>query len=279
MLSTWIGLGLALVSALAVNWAYTREHDAAVGLPQLSPRQPIRTIRLLVRDRGWMVGFATESAGWLVYVVALRLAPLALVQAVSASGIAVLALIAARGRPRRLEIHERLAVLAGLAGLALLSVSFLGSHPSDRTAGAVGAALWLAACAGGSVALTGVRLRVSRAAALGLAAGLLFAGGDISVKLVVHGGWWLLALLPLFAFYALGTMRLQVAFQHGGALAAAGMATLATNAVPIAAGFVLFGEALPTGARGVLQLAGFGAIVVGAIALSKRARPEGDSSR
>lgn len=279
-MTIWIGLVLALVSALAINWAYTREHDVVAELPKLSPRRPLHSARLLVDDRRWLVGFAAESAGWLVYVASLRLAPLALVQAVSASGIAVLALLAAHGHPLRLALHQRLAVLAALAGLALLSLSLVGSPPLDRRAGVVGAVLWLAGCACGAALLTGgMRLRVSRGAALGLAAGLLFAGGDISVKLIVGGGWWLLAVLSLIGFYALGTLRLQFAFQHGGALTAAGMATLATNAVPIAAGFVLFGETLPPGARGVLQLAGFAAIVVSAIALGDPSRSRSRSRR
>ena len=110
--------------------------------------------------------------------------------------------------------------------------------------------VWLAASAGGAIALVVVRTRMARAAALGLAAGLLFADGDISAKLVSSGGIWFLATLSLIACYATGTIVLQAAFQQGSALTGAGIATLVTNAVPIAAGFVLFGESLPPGARG-----------------------------
>ena len=46
------------------------------------------------------------------------------------------------------------------------------------------------------------------------------------------------SLLSLVVSYAAGTSVLQAAFQHGSALTAAGIATLVTNAVPIAAGFV-----------------------------------------
>ncbi|MGH3001337.1 MAG: hypothetical protein ACRDM1_01465 [Gaiellaceae bacterium] len=267
-MSTWIGLALGLVSALTVNWAYTLEHDAAVDLPPLSPRQPVHSAWVLLRDRGWLIGFGTESGGWLLYVAALALAPLALVQAVSASGIAVLALIAARGHPRRLAFHQQLAVVLALVGLGLLSGSLLGLRPSDRVPATIPTIVWLGACAGGAFALTTVRIRASRAAAFGLAAGLMFAGGDISVKLVVYGGWWLIAVSTLLIFYGVGTMRLQAAFQQGDALTAAGMATLATNAVPIAAGFVLFDERLPVGVYGGLQLAGFTSIVLGAVALA-----------
>jgi drug/metabolite transporter (DMT)-like permease len=261
------------VSALAINWAYTREHDAAAALPPLSPRRPFRSLRLLLRSRSWLVAFGAETAGWLVYVAALRLAPLSLVQAVSASGIAVLALLGVHGHPSRLSRHERLAVVLALVGLMLLSASLVGSTPSSHTPHPVAVVIWLAAAAGGAVALILVPVSISRAAALGLATGLLFADGDVSAKLVSYGGAWLLALLSLILCYAAGTSVLQAAFQHGSALTAAGIATLVTNAVPIAAGFVLFRETLPAGLQGGLQIAAFAAIVASAGFLGRPATP------
>jgi len=135
--------------------------------------------------------------------------------------------------------------------------------------------VWLAASAGGAIALVVVRTRLARAAALGLAAGLFFANGDISAKLVSSGGIWFLATLSLIACYATGTIVLQAAFQQGSALTGAGIATLITNAVPIAAGFVLFGESLPPGARGVLQIAAFASIVASATLLGSSAATQG----
>ncbi|HEU5244332.1 MAG TPA: hypothetical protein VFU33_08020 [Gaiellaceae bacterium] len=204
-----------------------------------------------------------------MYAAALRFAPLALVQAVGASGIAVLALVGAQGHPLRLPWRKRLAVAAGVTGLALLAVSLVGRSPSGLQPRPVAAALWLAGCAAAALAFTALRTRVARAPILGLAAGLFFAGGDISVKLVVHGGWWLFACASLIAFYAVGSVRLQAAFQSGEALTAAGLATLATNALPIAAGFALFGEQLPAGDRAGMQIAGLAAAVVSGIVLAQ----------
>jgi drug/metabolite transporter (DMT)-like permease len=254
-----------------VNWAYTKEHDAVAALPPLSLRRPFRSLRLLLGDHGWLLGFATETVGWLVYVAALRVAPLSLVQAVSASGIAVLALFSVRGHLGALTVRERLAVGIALLGLVLLALSLVGAKPTSHTPHVAAVLFWLAASAGGAVALIVVRIRLTRAAALGLATGLLFADGDISAKLLTYGGIWLLAILALVACYAAGTSVLQAAFQHGSALTAAGIATLVTNAVPIAAGFVLFREALPPGARGVLQVAAFASIVASAALLGRPA--------
>jgi hypothetical protein len=218
-----------------------------------------------------VIGFGTETAGWVVYVVALRLAPLSLVQAVSASGIAVLAVLTVRGHPSRLRRHEQLAVVAAVLGLVLLAVSLVGTTPVSHPPRGLATIVWLAASGGAAAALMVFRLGIARAAQLGIAAGLLFAAGDVSAKLVSFGGIWLLALLSLVVAYGAGTSVLQGAFQHGSALTAAGLATLVTNAVPIAAGFVLFGESLPHGLSGVLEIAAFASIVASAALLGHAA--------
>jgi hypothetical protein len=269
----WIGLTLAFASALITNIAYALEHDAAAELPPLSPARPLRSAALLLRDRRWVRAFAAESAGWLLYVGALRLAPLALVQAVVASGVAVLAFATASGHPSRLARPERYAVVLALAGLVMLALSLLGAEPSDHRPAVLAIIIWLAACASGAGLLIVVPGRFARAASLGLATGLLFADGDISAKLVGYGGWWLLALVPLIAAYAVGTSVLQSAYQEGDALTAAGTATMVTNVVPILAGFVIFFETLPSGFRAGLQIAAFAALVLSAVLLANKQAP------
>ncbi len=272
----WFGLSLAFLSALVTNTAYSLEHDAAAALPPLSPRRPLRSATLLLRDRPWMLAFAAESAGWLMYVAALRLAPLALVQAVVASGVAVLAFASAHGHPSRLNRRERYAVVLALAGLVMLALSLVGTEPSDQHPAVLAIIVWLAACAGGAALFIGIPGQIARAASLGLATGLLFADGDISAKLVGYGGPWLLALISLIAGYAVGTSVLQSAYQHGDALTAAGTATMVTNVVPILAGFVVFHEVLPRGVGAVLQVAAFAALVLSAVLLGHRQAPPKD---
>ena len=270
----WIGLTVAFASALVTNTAYSLEHDAAAALPPLSPRRPVESVRLLLGDRRWLLAFGAETAGWLMYVAALRLAPLSLVQAVAASGVAVLAFATARGHPSRLARREQFAVVLSIAGLILLSSSLVDTAEADQRPAVIGVVIWLAACGGGAVLLIAIPTRFGRAASLGLAAGLLFADGDVSAKLVGYGGIWLAAIGTLIVAYAVGTSVLQWAYQRGDALTAAGMATMATNAVPIAAGFVLFGETLPHGTRAVLQVAAFACLVVSAVALGRQQAPK-----
>ena len=66
---------------------------------------------------------------------------------------------------------------------------------------------------------------------------------------------------------------LQAGFQRGSALTTAGLATLLTNALPIAAGMVVFREPLPSGWVGAVRIAAFTGVVVGAVLLAARTKP------
>jgi hypothetical protein len=266
------GLVLSFLSAIAINWSYSTQHDAVAAMPELSVRRPVEAVRLLLHNTAWLISFGVESAGWILYLGALRLAPLSLVQGVGAAGIAALAVFSAHGHPRRLPHRQQVAVVAGVIGLLLLALSLVNTTQADSKPSLYAVAIWLGVLVAASLALTIKRMPIARAPALGLAAGLAFAAGDILSKLGVFGGLWLVAFVPLLAVYALGTGVLQQAFQAGGALTTAGIATLATNAVPIASGFILFHEQLPSGWRGILQILGFAGLIGSAVLLARRPR-------
>jgi hypothetical protein len=269
---TAIALLLTLVSACAVNWGYLTEHRAASGLPTLSPRHPLRTFRFLLASRLWLLGFASESAGFALYVIAVALAPLALVQAVAAGGIGVLALLVSRTGRAPLEPRERLGVAVAIGGLALLGISLAGGSEHGKAGSWLAIALWLGVSAAVASALiaSAVGRAKGGAAALGVAAGVLFGAGDVSTKVMVGGGDHVAIAPAMIVFYASGTMALQLGFQRGRALTAAGIATLGTNAIPIVAAMTLFEEPLPGGALGVVRVAAFAAVVAGAVALSPK---------
>ena len=227
---------------------------------------------MLLRDRRWLIASGPRARAGSMYVAALRLAPLALVQAVAASGVVVLAFATRAGTRPGWRGASR-SPSSWPSRLVLLALSLVDTAESDQHPAVIGTIIWLAACGGGAVLLIAVPTRFGRAASLGLAAGLLFADGDISAKLDrLRRG------VAARAAHAHRRVRgrdgvLQSAYQRGDALTAAGTATMVTNAVPIAAGFVLFGETLPHGARAVLQVAAFACLVMGAVALGHQQPP------
>jgi hypothetical protein len=267
--STAIALGLAAVSTTFTNLAYLREHDAAAALPCLSMRRPLHSIHLLLSDRSWLHGFAMESSGFALYAAALALGSLALVQSIGAGGIGVLGYVSARMSGRPLSTRQVTGVVLSIVGLAALAVSLVKSSGAGTNGSDVTIYLWL----GASALAAGAALWIGRttgagAVAQGIAGGVLFSIGDISTKLATGGGTRFVFVITLIIGYTLGTSLLQLGYQRGGALTVAGLATLMTNALPIAAGTIVFHEPVPSGALGAARVLAFAAVTAGAIQLA-----------
>jgi hypothetical protein len=267
---TGAALVLAFVSTTLTNIAYLKEHDAVGNLPALSMRRPLQSVRLLLGNRPWLIAFATESVGFILYAVALALAPLSLVQSVAAGGIGLLAFFSARMGHRKLARHELAGVLLSVVGLAALAVSLTGGQQSEGNGQLGRILLWLGATAGAAIILIlAAQAPWGRAVSYGLAGGLFFSIGDIATKVTTQGGARTAFVVVLIAGYTLGTSLLQIGYQAGAALTVAGLATLVTNALPIAAGTVILDEPLPSGALGALRVLAFAAVVSGAVLLAK----------
>lgn len=266
-------LVLSLLSAAALNWGYLAQHGAARDLPPLSLRAPIRSLRSLFSDLSWLAGFVVGILGWVFYVAALALAPLSLVQGVSAGGIGVLAALARRRGDPTTRVQSGAIVVATL-GLALLAISLAGGTTNAHSTKPADVIVWLIVLAGCAALSSSSGLRLAAGASLGIAAGLLYAAGDIATKAVTFGGAWVLLLIAMLTAHGLAFVALQFGFQRGGALATAGTATLLTNALPIAAGLFLFNERLPGGLLGAVRATGFGLVVVAAAVLARAEAPQ-----
>jgi drug/metabolite transporter (DMT)-like permease len=270
---TAVALLLALASATLTNIAYLREHDAAAKLPVLSMRRPLHSAHALLSDRSWMLGFAMESGGFLLYAAALALASLALVQSVAAGGIGVLAFASARIARRRLTRRELGGVLLSVGGLVALGISLLGGTSQGEKGTTIAILLWLGLTAAVALVLLVVGRRLNEVAvAYGLAGGLFFAIGDIATKVATEGGARVAFVVALVIGYTLGTALLQIGYQAGSALTVAGLATLLTNAVPIAAGTIVLNEPVPGGFLGGLRVLAFGAVTAGAVLLARQTK-------
>jgi len=279
-ISTAVAIVLAALSTTITSLAYLREHDAAAALPVLSMRRPLHSLRLLLSDRSWLVGFAMETSGFLLYAGALALAELSLVQSINAGGIGVLAYVSARMGHRRLGKRELTGVLLSVLGLLALAISLVGGSSAGGHGSTDAILVWLGASGAGAllILLLG-RALIGAAVAAGIAGGIFFSIGDISTKLVTQGGVRTGFLITVIVGYLLGTVLLQLGYQAGGALTVAGLATLLTNALPIAAGTIVLDEPVPSGVYGGLRILAFAAVVVGGVLLASpegsRARPRG----
>ena len=257
-----VGLILALVTAAAFNWSWVAQHSITSKLPKLSVRHPWRSYGILFGNRRWLFAFMVGIVGWGLYILALKLAPLSLVQTVSAGGLALLAVLAQRAEGARLPRREWVGVLLAVAGLVFLSVSLAG----------VGIAIG-----------PGARY-LAPGAGFGLAAGIAYAAADVGTKAAVQGGWLLAFGAPVWGCHLLAFTLIQLAFQRGRALATAGLSSFCTNALPIVAGVTIYHESTPPGLLGGLRFVAFGCVVVGAAVVARGDRmpheqEEGDSGR
>jgi hypothetical protein len=271
------GLLLAIASACALNWGFFVQHRVAATLPPLSVRRPLRSLRALFTSGRWLLGYGVGIGGWGLYIAALSLAPLSIVQAASGGGIGVLALLVFRAKRETPPQRELIGVAAAIAGLVLLGVSLI-HHPSGpRTVPALGVGLWVGVSL---VVVSALVLAGRRSAAagpaLGAAAGILYASGDIATKGAFASTHRLEFVVALLLCHGLGFVALQSGFQLGGALQTAGLSTMLTNSVPIAAGIIVFHEGMPPGVLGVVRALAFALVLFAAVVLARAPATEQD---
>lgn len=265
-----LGLALALAASLALNTGFLLQHEGNAVAPPVDVRRPLRTLGGLLRQRAWLLGLALGTGGWALHVAALTRAPLSLVQAFVAGGLALLAPIATRWFGHSLRRSERVAVAAMAAGLAALGLGIHAPvHHGDPHAG-------LAVFLGGCAAAAAVMTFRATGARLALAAGVLYGAADTAIKALTiagsHGGIGTVLVTPWPALAAITTIGAFFAFQRalqtGAAVTAIALMTAATYAVSIVAGVALLGEPLGHGFTGVLHAAAFAAVVAAAWVLS-----------
>lgn len=247
-----LGLALALGAAVALNGSYLLQHLGAAAAPAITVLRPISTMRGLLGSRLWAVGAATGVLGWAMHVLALSRAPLSLVQAFVAGGLALTVPLSSRVLHRRSTPGENRAVAAMALALALLAIGSRGAAATVFAPWALAA--FLAGAAAVAAIFVALPLGSGRANVLALAGGTLYGAADVAIKaltsVAAHGGLPAVVTSPWLAAAAVTTscafFCFQRGLQSGGAISMIALMTAATNVVSIGGGFVLFHDSLGT---------------------------------
>lgn len=248
-----LGLFLALGCALISGVALLCKHRGACDAPDVAMRSPLRSAGALFRSRWWAIGFGLAFCAWCLHVAALSMAPLSLVQAVIAGGLALLAIPARRWFGISVGRREVVGLVLCASGLAFLAVTAGHGHPGKGFASSS-----MIAFEGGTLALGGLlmaasahdRLRAHGWVLLAVAAGTLLGVSDVSLKglseivpsdpISVISPWTGIAILGgIGAFLALAR-GLQLGEAVGVIVAFSAAATLAA----IVGGIIVFGDPL-----------------------------------
>jgi hypothetical protein len=278
--SVELGIGLALVAAVAANLASLLKHRGCQAVPLVAIRAPLQSARALARSRWFAAGWGLAAAAWLIHVAALTMAPISLVQAVLAGGAVTLAVLAQGLFGNSVERRQWLALALGGSGLVLLVLtlpSFQGSH-SDFALGA-----FLAFEGGLGLLAFGLafghqskRFAAHRGSFLAVIAGTLLALAGIAIKGLTGESGTALPLLVswvalIVACGVLAQYSTVAALQRGGPIETIGLMGLVANATQIVGGVLVFGDPIATGTLGVsLQAMAFALVCVSALLLPPR---------
>jgi hypothetical protein len=269
-----LGLALALAASLALNGAFVIQHAGSARAPEVRLRHPIRAVRGLLAQPTWTAGLMLGMVGWALHIAALAHAPLSLVQAVVASGLAIVAPLSALigGTPMRpRELAATAGMIVGLVAL-FAGLHVRGAHGRFAPAGLASYLLVSAAAAGVLVRCGG-----DRAEALGGAAGLLYGAADVAIKAITgvaaRRGWIVALVSPstvaALSLTAVAFLTFQRALQRGRPVPVIGLMTTASNVLSVLGGLIVFGD--PLGRRPplvALHALGFLTIVISAWALA-----------
>ncbi len=247
------------------------KHRGAVESPPVEWRRPVRTSLALFRSRWYVLGIGIATASWGFHVAALALAPISLVQSVIAGGLVLLTVVADRLFGFRVTRREWVGVALTALGLAFLAATLEGtaggSH-NDYSPGTLAAYVSVTCAAGIAVAAVAWG-RTGGGFPLGIAAGLMWAGSDVSIKALsgsLDAGLGVL-LEPLAVVIALASFAGLVisarSLQDGDPVPVIAGTSAAANLLTIAAGPVVFGEPLPDDPLGLtLRLLAFALVIV-----------------
>jgi uncharacterized membrane protein len=272
-----LGIGLALMCAAVTQLGFLCKHRGANLAVPVDLGRPLRSARALFSSPWFLAGMAVAVGAWILHVAALAFAPLSLVQAVLATGVVMLAVLADRLFGCAVPRRQWIGVAMTATGLVLLVVTLPsadGSHASF--APPVMAAFEIGMLAAGVLLITAPRLGVSaqhHGPLLGAAAGMLFGVSDVALKaltglaaggpLAVVGSPWIAiaGLASVLAFFASAR-----ALQQGDAVPVIACTSTAANVTCILGGILVFGDALSGDALLIaVQIGAFALVALAAL--------------
>jgi hypothetical protein len=269
-----LGLLMAFVTALMSVVGFLLKHRGAVAAEPVEWRRPLASTIALFRSPVYTLGCVVATTSWGFHVAALALAPISLVQSVIAGGLVLVTVLADRVFGHEVSRREWIGVALTAAGLAFLAATLEGTGDSahaDYGGWELGIYVALATVAG----LTLVALRGAGGLALAIAAGLLWAGSDVTIK-ALSGKTGELGLGVLVHPFALVILVLSLigllvsarSLQIGPVVPVIALTSTTANAITIAAGPAVFGEPLPEEPLALALRLGAFALVVGAAAMT-----------
>ena len=275
----------AITGALTLNYAIYLEKKAVVNLPTVEFKNPWKTTRAFISNKPWIWAQAVNITGFVLYSVALALAPVSIVEPIIASGVVLLAYLAIKRlgeKPRRIDYA---AMAMSVLGVALIGVSLAEGLPKDKLEHGWEIVIFSVVILGLAVLIPllmrGTQAKLS--VGLGISVGLFFGMAAVFQRLLMlylvnistHWELFLVFLAACIATYIPAFILLQAALQKGMAIIVAPIYNGIMEFIPIFVGMMALNETFPaSNVLKVVRIIAFVLILTGTIILSQRAEAE-----
>ncbi|ANS65012.1 hypothetical protein SLINC_2788 [Streptomyces lincolnensis] len=290
----WWGVAAALLANALYSVGFVLEKRALTSLPQVTVRQPVRLLGLVLRSPLWIGGSLALASGFAAQLAVYRTLPIAAAQGIFVSGLVLLVLLSSRLLGEETTGRERYALGAILAALLMVVLSL--REGADTVSQEAPYPLVLVVCVpslAAGVWLYNAAERRSRhrhrapttGVEYGVAVGLLYGVSSLAIKgvssqLTGHGlGGAIVGLLrspyPYLLLFtgAFGLVMSQAALQRCRASLIVPVCTTVTCLYTAVLGTLSFGEALPQDPlRLALRLAGIVLAVAVLLSMPKHDR-------
>jgi hypothetical protein len=275
-----LAIAIAITAALLLNYAIYLQKKAVVSLPEVKAKLSWTTVKAFITNGPWLLAQVVNITGFVLYSVALALAPVSVIEPIIASGVVLLAYLAIKNLgevPRRIDF---LAMGASVLGVILLGVSLAEGLPKDVLRHPT--EIWVIAAVLLSLAvIIPVLMRKgsgnTQAAGLGISVGIFFGMAAVFQRLLMInlGHDWLLVgvfIVACIVTYLPAFIILQAALQKGMAMIVAPIYNGLMEFVPIVLGMMVLNEGFPQNTvLRVFRVLAFVLILTGTVILSQRA--------
>jgi multidrug transporter EmrE-like cation transporter len=279
----FLAISIAIVAALLLNYSIYLQKKAVGALPEVKARLSWATVKAFITNKPWLLAQTFNVSGFVLYSVALALAPVSIVEPIIASGVVLLAYLAIRNLGEKPRVIDYYAMSASVLGVILLGVSLAEGLQKDALRHPI--EIW--AVAGGILSLAVIIPLLMRggsgnkqAAGLGISVGLFFGTAAVFQRLLMInlGHDWALAgifVVLCIATYLPAFIILQAALQKGMAMIVAPIYNGLMEFVPIVLGMAVLNEGFPqSNLLRVFRILAFALILAGTVVLSQRAEGE-----
>ena len=279
-----LGILFALLCAVFSNLAFFYKHRGAREAPEIDIRRPLRSAADLWRSKWFAIGMIVGLFAWVMHVVALSLAPLSVVQAVVAGGVALIAVMADKVFGMSVGRRQWWGLGLTAVGLALLGFTMPASTGAHATFSVAAMISFEAVLLGvGGLLIVGPSAAGAPAEhhgiALAAASGVLFGVCNVGVKALsgIVGDVGLVGLIsPWTAVSLVGSAGAFYAsaksLQDGEAVEVIAITGTAASICCIAGGILVFGDPMPGDTLGIAVQAVAFVLVIVASALTPAPR-------